>query len=78
MGVHEIIDKQLGMVPGTEQVWELLVLSLGLLKGKLSFQNWLKKKKTLVSNISETETNIWMMDVQKWDWVFHFNRLVMC
>lgn len=37
-----------------------------------------KKKKTLVSNISETETNIWMMDVQKWDWVFHFNRLVMC
>lgn len=35
-------------------------------------------EKNLVSNISETETNIWMMDVQKWDWVFHFNRLVMC
>lgn len=42
------------------------------------FPKLAKKKKTLVSNISETETNIWMMDVQKWDWVFHFNRLVMC
>lgn len=35
--------KQLSTVPGTERVWQVLVLSLGLLKGNFLSKTALKK-----------------------------------